>query len=71
MVLDYVSEAKKQLYGKVGIDLLAGPSEIVVVANKTIIQIAASDLIAQAEHDENAQSILITDDKIFVVLLIQ
>ena len=62
----YVAEAKKQLYGKVGIDLLAGPSEIIVVANnKNNPDWVASDLIAQAEHDENAQSILITDDKIF------
>ena len=62
----YVAEAKKQLYGKVGIDLLAGPSEIIVVANKNNNpNWVASDLIAQAEHDENAQSILITDNKIF------
>ena len=62
----YVAEAKKQLYGKVGIDLLAGPSEIIVVANnKNNSDWVASDLIAQAEHDENAQSILITDDKNF------
>ena len=62
----YVAEAKKQLYGKVGIDLLAGPSEIIVVANNNNNpNWVASDLIAQAEHDENAQSILITDNKIF------
>jgi len=62
----YVAEAKKQLYGKVGIDLLAGPSEIIVVANnKNNPDWVASDLIAQAEHDENAQSMLITDDKNF------
>ena len=62
----YVAEAKKQLYGKVGIDLLAGPSEIIVVANnKNNPDWVASDLIAQAEHDENAQSILITDNKNF------
>ena len=55
----YVAEAKKQLYGKVGIDLLAGPSEIIVVANNdNNPDWVASDLIAQAEHDENAQSIL-------------
>ena len=63
----YVAEAKKQIYGKVGIDLLAGPSEIIVVANnKNNPDWVASDLIAQAEHDENAQSILITDNKNFV-----
>ncbi len=62
----YVAEAKKQLYGKVGIDLLAGPSEIIVVANNdNNPDWVASDLIAQAEHDENAQSILITDNKNF------
>ena len=59
----YVSEAKKQVYGKVGIDLMAGPSEIVVVADKyNNPEWVAADLIAQAEHDENAQSILITDN---------
>ncbi len=62
----YVAEAKQQLYGKVGIDLLAGPSEIIVVANNNNNpNWVASDLIAQAEHDENAQSILITDNKNF------
>ena len=61
-----MAEAKKQLYGKVGIDLLAGPSEIIVVANNNNNpDWVASDLIAQAEHDENAQSILITDSKDF------
>jgi len=67
----YVAEAKKQLYGKVGIDLLAGPSEIIVVANSyNNPDWVASDLIAQAEHDENAQSILITDNKIFATKVI-
>ncbi len=62
----YVAEAKKQLFGKVGIDLLAGPSEIIVVANnENNPDWVASDLIAQSEHDENAQSILITDNKDF------
>ncbi len=59
----YVAEAKKQLFGKVGIDLIAGPSEIIVVANKdNNPKWVASDLMAQAEHDVNAQSILITDN---------
>ena len=59
---DYVTSAKKQLYGMVGIDLIAGPSEIVVVANKNNNpKWVACDLMAQAEHDINAQSILITD----------
>ena len=59
----YVAEAKKQLFGKVGIDLIAGPSEIIVVANnKNNPKWVAADLMAQAEHDINAQSILITDN---------
>ena len=62
----YVAEAKKQLFGKVGIDLIAGPSEIVVVANAhNNPNWVASDLMAQSEHDVNAQSILITDNIIF------
>jgi len=64
---EYVSTAKKQVFGKVGIDLIAGPSEILVVAdddnNPTWV---ASDLMAQAEHDNNAQSILITDSELFL-----
>ncbi len=62
----YVASAKKQVFGKVGIDLIAGPSEILVVAdNYNNPEWVASDLIAQAEHDERAQSILITNDKKF------
>ena len=62
----YVTCAKKQVFGKVGIDLIAGPSEIVVVADiNNNPEWVASDLIAQAEHDERAQSILITDSQIF------
>ena len=57
---------KKQVFGKVGIDLIAGPSEILVIADKdNKPEWIASDLIAQAEHDERAQSILITDDEKF------
>ena len=68
----FVAEAKKQLFGKVGIDLIAGPSEIVVVANKNNNpEWVAADLMAQAEHDENAQSILITDDLKFSQLVIK
>jgi len=60
----YVLEAKKQVYGDVGIDMIAGPSEIVVIAdNVNDPEIIASDLIAQAEHDINAQSVLITNDQ--------
>jgi len=59
----YVSESKRQVFGDVGIDMFAGPSEIVIIADKENDPgIIASDLIAQAEHDVNAQSILITDD---------
>ena len=62
----YVASAKKQVFGKVGIDLVAGPSEIIVVADVTNNpEWVASDLMAQAEHDENTQSILITNSKVF------
>ncbi len=62
----YVAEAKKQLFGTVGIDLIAGPSEIIVVADKNNDpKWVAADLMAQAEHDVNAQSILITDNLSF------
>ena len=67
----FVAEAKRQLFGKVGIDLIAGPSEIVVVADKNNNpKWVASDLIAQAEHDANAQSILITDNLKFADLVL-
>ncbi len=66
----YVAEAKRQLFGKVGIDLIAGPSEIIVVANKNNNpKWVAADLMAQAEHDINAQSILITDNLKFSTLV--
>jgi histidinol dehydrogenase len=62
----YVTAAKRRLYGVVGIDALAGPSEIVVVAdNKNNPDWIAADLLSQAEHDPAAQSILITDDETF------
>ena len=62
----YVTSAKKQVFGKVGIDLIAGPSEIIVVADETNNpEWVASDLMAQAEHDENAQAILITNSNTF------
>lgn len=59
----WVAEAKRQLYGVVGIDMVAGPSEILVVADgqNNPVWIAA-DLLSQAEHDPTSQSILITDD---------
>ena len=62
----YVTAAKRRLYGVVGIDALAGPSEIVVVADgKNDPDWIAADLLSQAEHDPEAQSILITDDAAF------
>jgi len=62
----YVSAAKRQVYGVVGIDALAGPSEIVVVADDANDPAwIAADLMSQAEHDPDAQAILITDDEAF------
>ena len=59
----WVAEAKRQVYGVVGIDMVAGPSEIVVVAdNKNEPHVIAADLLSQAEHDPTSQSILFTDD---------
>lgn len=62
----YVAAAKRQVFGTVGIDMVAGPSEILVVADaKCDPSWIAADLLAQAEHDVNAQSILISDDADF------
>ncbi len=62
----WVAEAKRQLYGVVGIDMVAGPSEILVIADsKNDPEWIAADLLSQAEHDPVAQSILITDDPVF------
>ena len=62
----YVTAAKRRLYGVVGIDALAGPSEIVVVADAdNNPDWIAADLLSQAEHDPAAQAILITDDEAF------
>lgn len=62
----WVAEAKRQVYGVVGIDMVAGPSEIVVVADgQNNPDWIAADLLAQAEHDPTSQSILITDDAKF------
>ena len=59
----YVAAAKRLVFGKVGIDMIAGPSEVLIVADTTAqADWIAADLLAQAEHDANAQSILITDD---------
>ena len=60
----YVAAAKRLVFGKVGIDMIAGPSEVLVIADRTAnASWIAADLLAQAEHDVNAQSILITDDE--------
>jgi histidinol dehydrogenase len=62
----WVAEAKRQLYGVVGIDMVAGPSEILVVADgQNNPAWIAADLLSQAEHDPTSQSILITDDAAF------
>lgn len=62
----WVAEAKRQLYGVVGIDMVAGPSEILVIADaQNNAEWTAADLLSQAEHDPAAQSILITDDHVF------
>jgi histidinol dehydrogenase len=62
----YVAEAKRQVFGRVGIDSIAGPSEVVVLADAANDpRRVAIDLLAQAEHDEAAQAILITDDPVF------
>ena len=62
----FVAAAKRRVFGKVGIDMIAGPSEILVIADKdNNPDWIALDLLSQAEHDESAQSILITDDADF------
>jgi histidinol dehydrogenase len=62
----YVAEAKRQVFGRVGIDNIAGPSEVVVIASSdNDPRLVAIDLLAQAEHDEAAQSILISNDAAF------
>lgn len=62
----FVAAAKRQVFGRVGIDMIAGPSEILVIAdNSADPEWVAADLLSQAEHDVSAQSILITDDSGF------
>ena len=64
---DYVAEAKRQVFGKVGIDMIAGPSEILVIADGTTPpDWVAMDLFSQAEHDELAQSILLCPDAAYI-----
>lgn len=58
----YVAEAKKQVFGRVSIDMIAGPSEILVIADKDNDPVCvAADLLSQAEHDKNATAVLVTD----------
>ena len=60
----FVAEAKKQVFGKVGIDMVAGPSEILVIADSGCNpQIVAADMLSQAEHDVNASAVLVTDSE--------
>ena len=58
----FVAEAKKQVFGAVSIDMIAGPSEILVLADKTAdARVVAADLLSQAEHDKNASAVLVCD----------
>ena len=60
----YVAEAKKQVFGKVSIDMIAGPSEILVVADgRSDARVVAADLLSQAEHDKMASAVLVTDSE--------
>ena len=60
----YVTEAKKQVYGDVGIDMLAGPSEILIIADESVkMQFITEDLKAQCEHDKNSKAVLISMSK--------
>ena len=62
----FVTEAKRQCYGQVGIDFVAGPSEVLVIADGSgTPEIVAADLLAQSEHDPNAKGILITTEESF------
>ncbi len=60
----FVAEAKKQVFGKVAIDMIAGPSEILVIADSTCNPVyVAADMLSQAEHDKMASAVLVTDSK--------
>lgn len=64
----FVAEAKKQVFGQVSIDMIAGPSEILIVADgKTDPRFAAADLLSQAEHDKMASAVLVTDSESLAV----
>ena len=66
----FVAEAKKQVFGKVSIDMIAGPSEILVVADSTCNpKFVAADLLSQAEHDRMASAVLVTDSYAFAELV--
>ncbi len=66
----FVAEAKRQVYGQVSIDMIAGPSEIMIVADgKTDPMHAAADMLSQAEHDKNASAVMITDSMEFAKAL--
>ena len=68
----YVTTAKKMVFGQVGIDMIAGPSEILIICDgKTNPDWIAMDLFSQAEHDENAQAILISDNEEYLDLVEQ
>lgn len=68
----YVAEAKRQVFGKVGIDMIAGPSEILVITDSTSNpRWIAADLLSQAEHDTDARVFLIADSEIFVKKVMQ
>src|SRR5690606_16125568 len=68
----FVAEAKRQVFGTVGIDMVAGPSEILVLADaRNNPRWIAADLLSQAEHDKVAQSILITDSEDFAHKVMQ
>lgn len=68
----YVTEAKRQCYGQVGIDFVAGPSEVLILADDTgKPEIIAADILAQSEHDKNAKGILITTDRQLGLQVIQ
>jgi histidinol dehydrogenase len=68
----YVAAAKRRVFGRVGIDMIAGPSEVLIVADGDNDPAwIAADLLAQAEHDEAAQSILITDDPAFAEAVVE
>ena len=68
----FVAEAKRQCYGQVGIDFVAGPSEVLVIADGSgSSQIIAADLLAQSEHDPNAKGILVTTEEAFGLAVIR